>query len=139
MLTKLNVARRLKVAGLLSAVLALSACAHQPKAKLNYQAFAKPPIRSMQFFRLHSWQSIDDRQLIVETTPKKAYLLTLFSPCRELDFAITIGLTSFGNTVSAGFDRVVVQNDPSCRIKTIQPLDLKLMNAARKAARAEKS
>ncbi len=119
------------------ALLLLSGCAHRDNALRNvdYQKFASEPVSSMRFFvRLYSWQAIDDERLIVQTKPKQGYLLTLFSPCFDLDFQHSIGLSSFGNTVSAGFDRVLLANKQSCRIKTIQPIDIKELNQARKLA-----
>ena len=66
---------------------------------------------------------------------KNAYLLTLYSPCRDLDYSVEIALTSSGHQLSAGFDKVLVPGHESCRIKTIQPIDVKAMRVAEKAAR----
>jgi hypothetical protein len=115
----------------------LSACASLPNSqpKIDYLALADAPVSSMQYFSLSGWQSIDERHLIVHTNARKAYVMTLFSDCRNLDYAIGIGLSGFGNSVSAGFDYVLVKHEPACRIKTIQPIDVKKMRAAETARR----
>ncbi len=118
--------------------------------KVDYAALAGAPLRSVQFTRLTGWHDVEAKpsglgpsQLIVQIGMKRALLLTLYAPCRDLDFSVEIGVTSFGHQLSAGFDKVLVQGQhlsgppaSSCRIKTIQAIDVKAMRAAEKAARA---
>lgn len=59
--------------------------------------------------RLHSWNVIDDDTLIVWASPSKPYLVELFRPSRELKFAWSIGVTSFGSRIHAKFDSVEVE------------------------------
>jgi hypothetical protein len=130
-------------------VITRSAAAVAPNVepgKVNYAALAGEPISTVQFTRLMAWHDVDTSpsdlgptQLIVQTGVTRALLLTLYSPCRDLDFSIEIGLTSFGHQLSAGFDKVLVPGHQSCRIKTIQALDVKAMRAAEKAARLARS
>lgn len=122
-------------------VLAFGACANAKtvRAKVDYNALAGAPVESMYYTRLVGWQSVDTErpwadQLIVQTTSKRAYLLSLFGPCQDLDFSVVIGLTHFAHRVSAGFDHVIVSKHSRCRIKTIQPIDVKAMRAAQKLA-----
>ncbi len=110
--------------------------------KVDYNALAGASVNSVLFTRLMGWHSVDatyraagPTQLVVQTGMKNAYLLTLYSPCRDLDFSIQIALTSSGHQLSAGFDKVLIPGHESCRIKTIQPIDVKAMRAAEKAAR----
>lgn len=58
--------------------------------------------------RLHSWSVVDDDTLVVWTTPFRPYLVELFRPSRELKFAWSIGITSFGSRIHAKFDSVEV-------------------------------
>jgi hypothetical protein len=58
--------------------------------------------------RLHSWSVVDDDTLIVWTSPFEPYLVELFRPSRELKFAWSIGVTSFGSRIHARFDSVEV-------------------------------
>jgi hypothetical protein len=59
--------------------------------------------------RLHSWNVIDEDTLIVWASPSKPYLVELFRPSRELKFAWSIGVTSFGSRIHAKFDSVEVE------------------------------
>ena len=112
------------------------------RAKVDYNALAGASVNSVMFTRLMGWHAVDatsrasgPTQIIVQTGMKNAYLLTLYSPCQDLDFSIKIALTSSGHQLSAGFDKVLVPGHESCRIKTIQPIDVKAMRAAEKAVR----
>ena len=71
--------------------------------------------------RLHGFDVVSDDTLIVWTTPRKPYLVRLFRPSRELRFASTIGVTSFGNRIHARFDAVEV-NGFSYPIREIHEL-----------------
>lgn len=121
---------------------ACGACASTKPARANvdYSKLAGEPVESMYYTRLIGWHAVDTRrpvadQLIVQTTTKRAYLLSLYGPCQDLDFSLVIGLTHFAHRVSAGFDHVIVSKHSRCRIKTIQPIDVKAMRAAQKLAR----
>ena len=128
---------------LLSAALAITcgACASLKTARVHvdYNKIAGAPVPSLYYTRLVGWHAVDTQrawvdQLIVQTTSKRAYLLSLYGPCQDLDFSIVIGLTHFANRVSAGFDHVIVSKHSRCRIKTIQPINVKAMRAAQKLA-----
>lgn len=58
--------------------------------------------------RLHSWQALDDRTVIVWTTPFRPYLVELAFPSPDLKFSLVIGVTSVGSRVYSGFDSVNV-------------------------------
>ena len=112
------------------------------RAKVDYNALAGASVNSVMFTRLMGWHAVDatsrapgPTQIIVQTGMKNAYLLTLYSPCRDLDYSIEIALTSSGHQLSAGFDKVLIPGHESCRIKTIQPINVKAMRVAEKAAR----
>ncbi len=131
----------------------LSSCAEVPAAKtaarkssaVDYNALAGESVNTVFFSSLTGWQAVDatatgygPTQIIVHTGVSKAYLLTLFAPCRDLDFSVQIAVTSSGNQLGAGFDKILIPRHESCRIKTIQPLDYKAMRAAEKTARLAK-
>ena len=111
-------------------------------AKVDYNALAGESVNTVFFSSLMGWHAVDatatglgPTQIVVQTGIKKAYLLTLYAPCRDLDFSVQIALTSSGHQLSAGFDKILIPNRQSCRIKTIQPINVKAMRAAEKAAR----
>jgi hypothetical protein len=108
---------------------------------VDYNALAGKAVSSAFFSSLMGWQEVKPKnnawpsQLIVQTSPRRALLLTLFGPCQDLDFSIAIGISSSNQRISAGFDKVLLPHLPPCRIKTIQPIDVKAMRAAQKQAR----
>ena len=58
--------------------------------------------------RLHDWQVIDERTVIVWANPWQPYLVTLAYPSHDLPFVQTIGVTSLGDRVYAHFDSLRV-------------------------------
>lgn len=122
-------------------VLSCGACASTkpPRAYVDYSKLAGEPVPSMYYTRLVGWNAVDTGkswvdQLIVQTTSKRAFLLSLYGPCQDLDYSVFIGLTHSAHRVSAGFDHVIVSKHSRCRIKTIQPIDVKDIRAAQKLA-----
>ena len=116
--------------------------AARKSAGVDYNALAGKSVNTVFFSSLSGWQAVDatatgygPTQIIVHTGVSKAYLLTLYAPCRDLDFSVQIAVTSSGHQLSAGFDKILIPRHESCRIKTIQPLDYKAMRAAEKALR----
>jgi hypothetical protein len=58
--------------------------------------------------RLHDWQVIDDKTVIVWATPWQPYLVQLKYPSHDLPFVQKIGVTSLGDRVYARFDSLRV-------------------------------
>jgi hypothetical protein len=128
-----------------------SAFAETPNAepKLDWSKLAGKPVTSIFFTRLRGFEQADigkaagPKNLIIDAGNKK-YLLTFFAPCWDLDFALQLGVSSQGNRIYAGFDRVLVKqfgnsrHNPGCRIQTIQPVDTKALSAAKRSLRAAK-
>ena len=75
-------------------------------------AVAAPPGQPVDSFpilsRLHDWQVIDDKTVIVWATPWQPYLVQLKYPSHDLPFVQVIGVTSFGDRVYARFDSLRV-------------------------------
>jgi Family of unknown function (DUF6491) len=125
-----------------SLIVLLSACAANRASNAEELALAKSlaeaPVSGFNFTRLQGWQALGDSHLIVQVAQKRAYLLTLSHPCRELDYQLQIGLSSFGSRVQAGFEYVLVPDDigshadqTRCRIHKIQPIAVKALDQAR--------
>ena len=131
----------------LLAAAALSGCATDGKQtdaeKLAfYRDHAGEPVKDFQYFgRLNGWTPLGDGALAVWTRPSEGYLLELTGPCQDLDYAMAISVTQFGNRVSARFDDVVPLGAGTssikipCRIETIRPLDVKALRASEKEMR----
>ncbi|MGY1457366.1 MULTISPECIES: DUF6491 family protein [unclassified Luteimonas] len=138
--------RMFVVAAALAGSIGLSACASSgmsPDQKLaTYQAAAGEPVKSFRYFgRISGWTSLDDRNIAVWTRAQEAWLLSFNGSCRDVEWASAITVTHQGNSVYAGFDKVVALNSGSsgfpCRIDEIRPLDTAKIKSAEKTAREE--
>jgi hypothetical protein len=79
-----------------------------PKAAV--QAPLGQPVDSFPILtRLHDWQVIDNKTVIVWATPWQPYLVQLKYPSHDLRFVQTIGVTSLGDRVYARFDSLKVR------------------------------
>jgi hypothetical protein len=139
-----------RILSALSLLLALSACSSMSKQtdaeKLAlYRSYAGAPVGDFQYFgRLNGWSPLGDSALVVWTKPNQAYLLDLFGPCTDLDYAPAISLSNLSSRVSARFDKVYVLGGGGgsfripCRIETIRPLDVKALKQAQREMREAK-
>ena len=59
------------------------------------------------FGRLHSWKAVSRNEVVLWTSPLKAYLVTVRTPFHGLRFAQTIGVTSFAGRIGR-FDSILV-------------------------------
>jgi hypothetical protein len=107
-----------------------------------YKAHAGEPVKSFQYLgHLSGWTPLGDTALAVWTKPTQAYLLELYGPCNDLEFAPAISLSSIANSVSARFDNVYVHGGGApnirlpCRIENIRLLDVKGLKQAQKNLR----
>ena len=133
----------------LAMALALGACSttrlSDSETLALYKAHAGEPVRDFQYFgQINGWTPLGDSALAVWTRPSQAYLLELYGPCTDLDFAPAISLSNMMSRVSARFDSVTVHGGGTnsmkipCRIDTIRPLDVKALKQAQKNLREAK-
>lgn len=94
------------------------------------------PVQSFQFWNLTQWELVGPQKVIVWPRLQQAFLLTVDEPCAELEWAKSIGVTSTAQQVSARFDSVKAGKE-MCRIREIQPVDIKKYEQDRKAAKAD--
>ncbi|HET6783758.1 MAG TPA: DUF6491 family protein [Pseudoxanthomonas sp.] len=131
---------------LLALTLSLGACSTTRMTDAEtlalYKTHAGEPVKNFQYLgHLSGWTPLGDTALAVWTKPTQAYLLELYGPCNDLDFAPAISLSSIANSVSARFDNVYVHGGGApgirlpCRIETIRPLDVKALRQAEKDLR----
>ena len=82
-------------------------------------------LKKITSFRLQNYISLDNRHLIISTTPTKSYLISLMSYCTDLQYASRINIKrSIASVLSVKFDAIVVpeiQNE-KCYIKSIHQL-----------------
>lgn len=115
--------------------LALGACSSTPRMTdaerlAFYESHAGEPVNSFRLFgRLNGWTRVTNSALVVWTRPREAWLLDL-TPCADLQFAHSITISHFANTVTARFDTVTPHGagvsrvgQIPCRITQIRPLD----------------
>jgi hypothetical protein len=133
----------------LAMALALGACSTTRQSEAEtmalYKAHAGEPVKDFQYFgQINGWTPLGDSALAVWTKPSQAYLLELYGPCTDLDYAPAISLSNMMSRVSARFDSVTVHGGGSgsmrmpCRINTIRPLDVKALKQAQKNLREAK-
>jgi Family of unknown function (DUF6491) len=123
--------------------LTLAACSGIPRQERDheqlerYLKYAGPPVDRITYLgRYDGWQALARYQLIVWTGINDAYLITVQSPCEDLQFANRIGLTSTGGTVTARLDYVVIPHW-RCPISEIRPVDYLKMKQDMRQERAE--
>ncbi len=125
--------------------LASTGCASTPAVRdaerlTLYRNHSGEPVNGFQYYgRFSSWTPLGDSAVAIWVGPSRAWLLDLYGPCSDLDFANAISLSSNTGRVSARFDSVRVhqrgmQTIP-CRIKEIRPLNVKALRADEKALR----
>lgn len=101
-------------------------------------AIAGKPVSSFHFLSLSSYEPIGDSDVMVFTSPRSAWLLHLYGPCRDLDFGAFIALTSTFDRVSTGFDKVIVRGNPiPCPIQQIRPVDTVVLRHAERERRLQ--
>ncbi|HUI60902.1 MAG TPA: DUF6491 family protein [Steroidobacteraceae bacterium] len=138
-----------RLALLLALTAGLMACSGIPRqdrdqAQLDrYLHYAGPPVDRITWLgRYDGWEALGQYQLVVWTNVSDAYLITVYSPCENLQFAQRIELTSTAHTVYQKFDSVIVRGW-KCQIAEIRPVDYRRMRqdmrAEREALKAEQA
>ena len=124
-----RIALALAAAALLAACGASNTRAERDAQRLeDLRSVAGEPVRDFRYTRLQAWNTYGEESVLVETSLREGWLLTVDAPCIDLPFAQAIGLSSGpGNTVST-FDYVVIGHD-RCRINEIRPVDLRALRA----------
>ncbi len=90
------------------------------------KSLADPSVSYFRYIGVNSFEPIGDRDVLIYTNPRQAYLLHLAGPCVNLDFGPSISLTSFQGRVTAGIDKVLTRDGLGpCRIQDIRPVDAK--------------
>ncbi|MBP6749635.1 MAG: hypothetical protein KA144_08350 [Xanthomonadaceae bacterium] len=133
---------------LLFAAVFSASCASAPAVRdaerlALYRNHAGEPVKGFQYYgRFSNWTPLGDSAIAIWVGPSRVWLLDMYGPCSDLDFADTISLSSNNGRVSARFDTVRVHNRGAltipCRIKEIRPVDGKALRAEEKSLRARR-
>ena len=117
---------------LLFAVLILSSCASNGLTDVertalyhNYVAENKlEEVKSITSFRFNGWRDLGKEHLIIFSSIRNAYLITLTNRCSDLRYSNTLGINRTGSSLHAKFDSIFVTSFPEqkCFIKTIHKL-----------------
>lgn len=99
----------------------------------RFERYASPPQDSMHYFRSDGFQYLgpDARgndAVAIWTGVNDVYLIKVWQPCINLEYARGIGLTSTSGSVNARMDDLVFDHQ-RCRIETIQKVDYRAMKA----------
>ena len=137
---------------LLAAALITAACSGIPRRERDqetldrYLRYAGPPVDHITYLgHYDNWQSVSRYQIVLWTGINDAYLITVASPCENLQFAQRIAITQTANTISSRFDAILLKGW-RCQISEIRPInylklrqDLREEHAREKAEKAEKA
>lgn len=125
--------------------LAVSACATGGSSVLEranvgrYEAAAGNPVPSFRFSRIDTFDVVGDHSLAVWEGQRKAWLLTLESPCDELRWSVSAALGVGPRRVYARTDSVAFTGaggaKESCRIQSIRPLDVSALRLSERESR----
>jgi hypothetical protein len=122
-----------RIALLLLPLAAIAACSGVPmregeqKELDRYQPYAGQPIREFSTLqRVSGWNSVARDKIVVWTGINDAYLITVATPCSNLEFANRIGFSSHTSTIST-LDFVMLGHNERCPITEIRPIDYKRM------------
>lgn len=125
------------IAGLLCGALLLTAGAQadtpetQRKNLERFTPYLQEPVGQFKFWSMYKWQLVGPDQVVVWTTIDDAYLLTVETPCTQLQWTHDLAVTSqASHTVMRRMDAVIAGND-RCRILQIQPIDYRRMEKDR--------
>lgn len=129
--------RRVLAGALAIAILSISGCATMGSSSdidsprlAEVKAVADGSVSYFRYIGVNSFEPIGDRDVLIYTNPRQAYLLHLQGPCVNLDFGPSIRLTSFQGRVTAGTDSVLTRDGLGpCRIQDIRPVDPKRLSS----------
>lgn len=129
------------VAGLLCGALLLmggGAQADTPETQARnlerFTPYLQEPVEQFRFWSMYKWQLVGPDKVVVWTTPSEAYLLTVETPCTQLQWSGSLAVTSqASHTVMRRMDAVLADGD-RCRIVEIQPVDYRRMESERSKA-----
>lgn len=102
----------------------------------RYLDFAGEPVDHFRYMgrSLTNWRPLSSDRVVVWTGVNDAYLLSVGGPCRDLEFAHTIGIVQRGAHVSRG-DSLRLPGGERCLITEIRPVDYKALRQAEREAR----
>ncbi len=111
-----------------------SAISQSMESKIYHDFIAKNKLESLKkitSFHLQNFISLDNRHLIISTTPNKNYLISLMNYCTDLKYADHLGLKqSIASILNIKLDAIIVPGvqNGRCFIKSIHKLNNQQVN-----------
>lgn len=126
-----------KAGCVLATVLVAASAAHadtrstERESLERFAPYVQAPVENFTYWSLYKWKPLGPDKVIVWSTVKDAFLLTVQQPCPRLEWTHGIGLTARqSHQVNRRIDYVTAGGD-RCRIIEIQPIDTARMAADR--------
>lgn len=111
---------------LLAGVAALPAWAQQTDSEradlARYQKYAEAPVDHVRYFQINGFEYLAPDTVAIWFGVNKLYLLTVQTPCNDLAFANSIGLTAKNQMLYRNFDFITFDRQ-RCKILKIVPVD----------------
>jgi hypothetical protein len=111
---------------LLAGVAALPAWAQQTDSEradlARYQKYAEAPVDHVRYFQINGFKYLAPDKVAIWFGVNKLYLLTVQTPCNNLAFANSIGLTAKNQMLYRNFDFITFDRQ-RCKILKIVPVD----------------
>jgi hypothetical protein len=107
----------------------------QQKSLEKYQPYVGEPVERFQFWKMVEWELVAPDKVVVWTTIKDAFLITVEQPCSDLEWAKGIGVSSSQHFVHTRIDAVEFRHE-RCPIAEMRPIDYKRYLEDRDSARA---
>lgn len=103
--------------------------AHMDEELARYSKYAMEPVDHFDMFDIWQWQVVGPQKLLIWSTIKDLYIVTVDKGCNRLEWARGISVTQHMQwKVTTTFDFVDFGNQ-HCKIVQIQPIDYKTMRA----------
>lgn len=97
------------------------------------------PLDKITSFKFDDWSPLGDEHLIISTSVRKMYLITLSQRCSDLRFANAIKIHNTGSSLSAKFDSISVPAviEIKCYIKSIHRVTKEQKKALQKIGKED--
>lgn len=106
----------------------INGCTTEPRQAVDPNKYLFTDLESVDAinnWNMDGWVEVDERSLIVNTSPKQSYLLILTRPNYSLNHSVGIAISTTAGSVRSRFDAITTLDKPQIRynIERIYKLD----------------